>query len=673
MRIVQIEPPSPSLQGDQIYRTVQPCRALGLLPQTQVQSGAWLSAAIQAAAQDADVLIVCQAADVDLLPLWTQRTREGRCNVFEINDHFAALQPWNKAAAFYHNPLIRSLTYQLAHTACALQFSSHGLQETFGHLNAHHHVFVNQLWRLSPAPSRPSTPRSGSPLRLGWGGSLGHRDDIAAVVPVIAEIMRRHPQVVWAAMAPQELHAVFAPLPAARCELRGLGDTAAYRSFLQTLDVGLAPLQDTPFNRCRSDVKYLEYVDAGVAPIVQAARPYADSVRHGEVGLVFADPAKLLGCIESLLLDAPLRHRLVAQARQEVGLGRLQVHHAAAQRAFYEECLQQQRRHGPAAPAAAALQRRGGCTEAGGPRSGGTNANELRSANAGTCGRQGDNAQASMPHGDNAHAKEAGSRDAVAVQRNGDPVVAGSYSAIPLQPAEAELYRGLLLRHTPPRALAHYAAASALQPQAYLPHLYTGQLLPDRVAAQQALQRALALQPRSIAAWHTLAGRHLAAQDFAQMATAMQSLLAVEPSFAPAHEALGNLALQDQQTALAQQHFERALAANPYYRVAAARLAVLLLQQGKSPAAEALLQGSLQLQEDTWLEHYLLGDALHARSAYSQAQRHLRRALRLAPDRRPVVALLAKVLLAQGHVQQARSLLRAEAPLPGNGPAREEI
>jgi tetratricopeptide (TPR) repeat protein len=654
VRIVQIEPPSPSLQGDQIYRTVQPCRALGLLPQTQVLSGAWLSTDIQQAAQTADVLICCQAVEVDLLPLWTQRRQAGRCNVFEINDHFAALQLWNKAAAFYNNPLIRSLTYQLAHTADALQFSSAGLQEIFGHLNAHHRVFANQLWHLSPVASRASAQPGNRPLRLGWGGSLGHRDDIAAVVPVIAEILRRHPQVVWAAMAPQEMHKVFASLPTARCELRGLGDTAAYRAFLQTLDVGLAPLQDTPFNRCRSDVKYLEYVDAGVAPIVQAARPYADSVRHGEVGLVFADAAELEGAIEALLGDAPLRHRLVAQARQEVAQHRLQVHHAAAQRAFYEDCLRRQRPCKTAAPPVAPTNpRHSGNIEAGAPHGNNTDASAPRS----------NNADASAPCSNDADATAPRSGSAAAGEPRSRRVPAGTYTSVPLQPAEAELYRGLLLRHAPQQALAHYAASSALQPQAYLPHLYTGQLLPDPVAAIKALQRALALQPRSIAAWHTLAGRHLAAQDFVQMAAAMHSLLAVEKGFAPAHEALGNLALQDQQAAAAQQLFEAALAANPYYRVAAARLAVVHMQQGQSRAAEALLTDSLQLGEDTWLEHYLLGDALRARSAYPQAMRHLRQALRLAPDRRPVVALLAKVLLAQGQVQQAQSLLRAEATL----------
>jgi len=32
-----------------------------------------------------------------------------------------------------------------------------------------------------------------------------------------------------------------------------------YFKFLQTITIGLAPLIDTPYNRCRSDVKAIEY------------------------------------------------------------------------------------------------------------------------------------------------------------------------------------------------------------------------------------------------------------------------------------------------------------------------------------------------------------------------------------------------------------------------------
>ena len=43
MRIVEVEPPHFGAQGDQIYRTVQPGRALSMHPGVEVVSGTGLS------------------------------------------------------------------------------------------------------------------------------------------------------------------------------------------------------------------------------------------------------------------------------------------------------------------------------------------------------------------------------------------------------------------------------------------------------------------------------------------------------------------------------------------------------------------------------------------------------------------------------------------------------
>lgn len=47
-----------------------------------------------------------------------------------------------------------------------------------------------------------------------------------------------------------------------------------YLSWLDHLHIGIASLLPTEYNRCRSDVKFLEYASHSVAPLLQDLDPY---------------------------------------------------------------------------------------------------------------------------------------------------------------------------------------------------------------------------------------------------------------------------------------------------------------------------------------------------------------------------------------------------------------
>ena len=74
------------------------------------------------------------------------------------------------------------------------------------------------------------------------------------------------------------------------------------------LDVGLAPLPDTPFHRNKYFNKYLEYGSLGVAGIYSNVPPSADAVQDGVTGLLCANDAQAwLSALRRLTTDAELR------------------------------------------------------------------------------------------------------------------------------------------------------------------------------------------------------------------------------------------------------------------------------------------------------------------------------------------------------------------------------
>ena len=76
-------------------------------------------------------------------------------------------------------------------------------------------------------------------------------------------------------------------------------------------DVAIAPLEDDAFTSCKSDLKYLDYGALGIPGVFSDVRPYRDTVRHGETGLLAANDEKAWAdALEEIVGDAALRARL---------------------------------------------------------------------------------------------------------------------------------------------------------------------------------------------------------------------------------------------------------------------------------------------------------------------------------------------------------------------------
>jgi hypothetical protein len=79
-------------------------------------------------------------------------------------------------------------------------------------------------------------------------------------------------------------------------------------------DIALAPLLDTPFNRCKSDLKYLDYAALGASGIYSDLPVYA-SVEHGVTGMrVTNQPDAWADGLYQLVTQPALRRTLAANA-----------------------------------------------------------------------------------------------------------------------------------------------------------------------------------------------------------------------------------------------------------------------------------------------------------------------------------------------------------------------
>jgi SAM-dependent methyltransferase/glycosyltransferase involved in cell wall biosynthesis len=115
-----------------------------------------------------------------------------------------------------------------------------------------------------------------------------------------------------------------------------MGDYAAYLALLGAAEIAFMPLADTPFNRCKSDLKFIE---AAACRAVALASPtvYGQSIEDGRTGLIFTDAAELRQKLAALL-DDPARARAIGTAaRRWVAERRMLADQPTGRLAWYRD------------------------------------------------------------------------------------------------------------------------------------------------------------------------------------------------------------------------------------------------------------------------------------------------------------------------------------------------
>lgn len=280
-------------------------------------------------ARGLDALVIDRLWRPDItLPLMeaaiAQARADGAAFVYSIDDNLLDLPAeradWPSAA---HLAIVRHCLAE----ADGVLVSSQALAERLRPLTRGRIVVLPNALdeRLLPRTTRGTPPDQGPqgerPLTVGYMGTATHDDDLAMVLPALTALAARHPgrlsfQVIGGArrLASREAWRA-AGLPVRF--LNPWPTDEEYPSFLPWFaahadwDIAIAPLGDTPFRRCKSDIKFLDYCALGTAIVLSDVPPYAATVRHGETGLLVANtPEAWLTALNTLVADAPLRARL---------------------------------------------------------------------------------------------------------------------------------------------------------------------------------------------------------------------------------------------------------------------------------------------------------------------------------------------------------------------------
>lgn len=237
--------------------------------------------------------------------------------VTEFDDHPGFLEERGVALADL-------LTFTAVH---AVQTSTPALAAALTQYNPEIAVFPNAVSELAEPRNFTNPDR----MRL-FFGALNREEDWAPYMPVLNEVLRA----VGERLAVTVLHdrGFFDALDTTNKTFVPTSDYATYREHLAGSEICFMPLADTPFNRAKSDLKFLE---ASAARVVSLASPvvYDASIKDDDTGLLFRSPDHLRMQLLRLLAYPDAAKRMAEAARAQIAAGRMIAYQVRARTDWY--------------------------------------------------------------------------------------------------------------------------------------------------------------------------------------------------------------------------------------------------------------------------------------------------------------------------------------------------
>jgi glycosyltransferase involved in cell wall biosynthesis len=192
--------------------------------------------------------------------------------------------------------------------------------------NPNIHVLPNQLDERLLVIRHPTSIQSRidqNRIVIGYMGTFTHDEDFMMILPALKSIHQRYPgrievQVVGVVNR-EETKKELQALPIRYVYPRP--EEHEYPLFMLWFtghvhwDIAISPLQNTPFNNCKSDIKILDYASIGAAGIYSQSSTYSSTVHHQQDGWIAENtPDAWEDALEALIQDTPLRLKIAQNA-----------------------------------------------------------------------------------------------------------------------------------------------------------------------------------------------------------------------------------------------------------------------------------------------------------------------------------------------------------------------
>lgn len=252
---------------------------------------------------DVDIIYLQRLMHAGLGDRIAQARAEGQIIINDLDDWYWGLAPSNNAWASSHpktNPRENINHYKavLNQSTCVTVSTPYLADRLKAFVHCPIHVLANtvDVARFQVVEHTNDCPT------VGWVGSTGHRSGDLEILKGILRPMVDSGEIKF-------LHSGYNPAGKHISELVGIPEDSVqtkqatdpedYHTLL-TMEVGLAPLNDVPFNHAKSDIKLLEYSSAGIPWIGSALPSYTGLQQQLGLGRVAKKPTQWIKHLKDL-------------------------------------------------------------------------------------------------------------------------------------------------------------------------------------------------------------------------------------------------------------------------------------------------------------------------------------------------------------------------------------
>lgn len=272
---------------------------------------------------DADIILTQRFAPPDQRAADRLIAHARACDatlIYDLDDDLLNI-PRNHPDAAVLRPRAKVARHMLK-AADVVWVSTNSLRKSVASLHPDAVVIENRLDERIWANEPISEPQWDGPVRILCMGTTSHTHDFAFIEPALTRLKADYGERIRIDILgmtnEHELPPGFnriGPSPHA---------TRSYPGFVQWLtsvqpgwDIGLAPLIDSPFTRCKSPIKAFDYAALGMVVLASDTPVYRGSIADGPAGrLVPNDPAAWYGALDWLVRNRVLRQSMGDRARE---------------------------------------------------------------------------------------------------------------------------------------------------------------------------------------------------------------------------------------------------------------------------------------------------------------------------------------------------------------------
>ena len=239
----------------------------------------------------------------------------------DFNDEYTGIQIWKDGVGGFDTGTNRNRLdgiKWMAENSDLITVTQPELAKVFSNYNENVICLPNCV-DMSHWNKLPIIRKNSEEIRLFWQGGCSHYVDWLHLTNVLPEIIKKYPNVKLVIMG-QLYDGTLSGVPKDRIEHHRWAHFEAYPYKVATLDpdIALIPLDDNEFNRCKSNIKWVEMAAMGVPCVVSAVTPYFEHYNGKNMVAVDNDDESWFKGLSAVIDDTVLRSSIAGNAKKTV-------------------------------------------------------------------------------------------------------------------------------------------------------------------------------------------------------------------------------------------------------------------------------------------------------------------------------------------------------------------